>query len=335
MPEMTILVPLLHDIEEFEATLASVLRFSHQDVQIIGLHDGQYEDQYGIGEEIELIAVDSKSRANLKSGIFGQLALALDDVRSPWIHWIAPGIEPLGDCYDQVFQQIAENRELGSISPQVLPKIGAEDIEIDDLECLASSVTATAGFHPQYLEEVVGECWTLSDLRSDINLAGPTEWAGFCRKSLFQGWVRDHSNHLRFGEGYRDLALGLYLKSEGWEHQIIQCSMVASEKAELQIGQSWKRNGSNVVQIMADFGSGSGLSKVMKNLFQSSGEILQSVIAPGNLLPAFTRLLSTSQLLQAKPKRRFRFDESEDDCSVPFENGTASTYQKDSGRRAA
>lgn len=334
MPELTILVPLLHDIEEFEATLASVLRFSGQDIQIIGLHDGQYEDQYGIGEEIELIAVDSKSRANLKSGIFGQIALALEDVRSPWIHWIAPGIEPLGDCYDQVFQQIQSSRDLGCISPQVLPKIGSEESEVDDLECLASSVVGTKGFHPQYLEEIVGDCWTLTDVDNEVNVVGPTEWAGFCSKKLFQAWVRNHSKHLRFQEGYRDLAFGMFLKADGWRHEIVPCSMVASEKAEESIRESWNRNGSQAVQLLSAFGPGSNFGKAMNNFVQASGEVLQSVISPSNLLPALTRLLSTGQIFQPKPKRRTSIDFS-DEFSVPFQSGSATRDQRDSGRRAA
>ena len=57
MSRFSIVVPILGHSKQTDDTLASALRYRPAESEVIIVHDGSYEDQYGLGDEIQQVTV--------------------------------------------------------------------------------------------------------------------------------------------------------------------------------------------------------------------------------------------------------------------------------------
>jgi|GEM_PF-1904853 len=298
MPQFTIVVPLMDQVDAFESTLASVLRYKEQGLQIIVAHSGAYEDIHGILDEVQSVVIPQRSGTSVLS-IVAQASNEL--AKSPWVSWLAPGIEATEGWFEGMHESLAMPAEFGLLSPRVFAGEDLQDVQAE-LGCLASCITHSRSFHPVYLEEVVGEQWDIDDIAQLGQAVGPTSWAGFCRRQLLQQWSELPISR-RLSNGYAELSLGLFLKQEGWSHEISNSWVSANPEAQQAIESPFRRCGKSASLVMANYESGSVISKVIRSIGYAAAEIASGIVSPSQIGVGFGRLGSLS-LLSQKAKRR-------------------------------
>jgi len=252
MPRLTIIVPLMDQVDKFETTLASVLRYAGSQVEVLAAIAGDYQDQYGILDEIGSVFVDFR----LASTPLGRVALAADSATSTWIYWLSPGIEMTEDALEGALNSI-QQRDLGLGSPRIVERTGTTEgsgCVGDDSgsRCLASSVVMTDRFHPVCLEDLVGEQWSAADLSPQVHVVGPTGWAGLVQRRLLEQW--GSTGGLRLPSGYIELSLGLFVQQNGWSHQWISGNLSANEiiAADIEAGYRLCGRSSNRILQLAN-----------------------------------------------------------------------------------
>ncbi|MDP1559872.1 MAG: hypothetical protein Q8M16_00565 [Pirellulaceae bacterium] len=235
MPRLTIIVPLMDQVDAFEMTLASVLRYAGSQVEVLAAIAGDYQDQYGILDEISSVFVDCRSTT-----VLSRAALAAGAATSTWIYWLAPGIEMTQDALEGALKSV-QQRDLGMASPRVAARTASTDVSNSAPEnpagcCLASSVVLTDRFHPVCLEELIGEEWSAADLSPQLNAVGPTLWAGLVQRRLLAQWAS--TDGPRLPSGYVEVSLGLFVQQNGWSHEWVAGDLLANEviAAEIEAG---------------------------------------------------------------------------------------------------
>ena len=291
MPQLTVVVPLMDQVDAFENTLASILRCEDQRIQLVVTHDGRYDDPHGILSEVESVIIPSHRDTSL----LGRVAAAASVCQSPWIHWLAPGVEATEGWCDELIDTLGKQSEVGLVSPRIFSQEAPED-------CMASGVMATPSGHAQYLEDVYGEDWSLEDVQDDGALVGPTGWAGFCRRTLLEQWHAEWGS-LRLPNGYAEQALGLMVQRDGWEHRVGESCLTACDTICEQIERGWKRDGRAASAIIRRLQSGSSSSKLIRSLQYAIGEIAFGLLSPGSFSAGVSRL-SNLTLATASSDRR-------------------------------
>lgn len=313
MPQLTVVVPLMDQVDAFEETLASILRFCDRHIQLVVTHDGRYDDPHQILDEVESVVVPS----HRNTSVIGRVAAACDACQSPWIHWLAPGIEVTQQWFDELLESLTRQSDVGLISPQI------HSVELNDSQlqhCVGSCVVSQPTAHPQYLEDVYGEEWTLSEVTDDCSIVGPTGWAGLCRKQLLQQWHEDW-NRQRLPEGYAELSLGLMVQRDGWRHQIGQSQVYASEDAVAAMEQGFRRDGRAAAAIMGRLQTGSAFSKMIRSIGYGAREIATAILYPGNFSVGMARFTNLSAagitLAPVEPVVSLSQQEAEQDMQFP------------------
>lgn len=294
MPRLTIIVPLMDQVDTFETTLASVLRYAGPQVEVLAAVTGDYEDQYNILGEISSVVVD----ARLASTSLGRAAWAADAATSTWIYWLAPGIE-LTQTALAAALEMTHQRDLGLASPKIAAR-QASSLEPNQVssdageQCLASSVVMTERFHPVCLEELVGEQWTAEDvslLKSKV--AGPTGWAGLVQRQLLEQWP---ASHRRLPAGYAELSLGLMVQDNGWAHDWIDGELVACETIAPEIEAGFRLCGRSSNRILELATASSRVSLRWTAVQTSVAEVARGCLSPKLWRVAWERLMNLSSL---------------------------------------
>lgn len=285
MPQLTVVVPLMDQVDAFENTLASILRYQDPRLELVVTHDGRYDDPHGILGEIENVVVAT----HRETSVLGRVAAAAHACHSPWIHWISPGIEVTDGWCDELLNDLARCPELGLVSPRIVAADRSEDGR-----CLASALLALPSGHAQYLEDVVGEEWSADQVMDQPNLAGPTGWGGFCRRHLLEQWQAQWGR-IRLPQGYAELSLGLMVRHDGWSHQFTDSCLVASQEIAERIEQGIARDGRAAATLIGRTQAGSAGTKLVRSLTYALQEAVSGIIYPGNLSVAIARLSHLSQ----------------------------------------
>lgn len=304
MPQLTVVVPLMDQVDAFENTLASILRYDDQRIQVVVTHDGRYEDPHGILDEVDCVVIPSHRNTSR----LGRVAAAVDSCRSPWIHWLAPGIEATEGWCDDLLEFLGRHSELGLLSPRVFS--AAEGT------CVASCILTRPSGHALYLEDVWGEEWSAEEVVVDRSLVGPTGWAGFCRRQLLEQWQQEWSG-FRLPNGYAEAALGLMVRADGWDHQISESVLMANEATCEKMEQGVERDGRAAAAILGRFQSGTAAGKCLRSLGYAFQEMLMGVVYPGNLGVALARLGSLSLATGGGSKRPVPIDDAVFSMSAP------------------
>ncbi len=112
MPRLSIVIPLLDDSARFEETLASVLRERPRHTQILVPHRGDYEDPYGLAEEVEFLPLASDcSIASLWNA-------AVQAAAAPTVQMLAPGFLAVAGWADSALSYFAQ-ADVAAVAPQV------------------------------------------------------------------------------------------------------------------------------------------------------------------------------------------------------------------------
>jgi hypothetical protein len=294
MPRLTIIVPLMDQVDAFEMTLASVLRYAGAQVEVLAAVTSAYEDQYNILDEIRSVVVD----ARLVSTPVGRAALAADSATSPWIYWVAPGLEMTPAALAGALE-LVQYRDLGIASPRIISQ-AVESGGLDGtasagkVPCLASSLVMTARFHPLCVEELVGEQWSPEDLaQTGLRVAGPTGWGGLVQRQLLEQWP---SALRRLPAGYAELSLGLWVQENGWTHDWADGELLANESVAAQIEAGFRLCGrsSNRLLELANRNSRSSVAWIAVRT--GLAELARGCLSPQSWRVTWERLANMSSL---------------------------------------
>ncbi|MFT5302851.1 MAG: hypothetical protein ACI87E_003080 [Mariniblastus sp.] len=196
----SIIVPMLGDRRLFDDTLASVLRNRPNNSQIVVVHDGAYEDPYGLKDEVDFIAADSPA------DLAGFFNTAFQATAGDLIAMIRPGVE-LAEGWNETVERSFDNADVGSVTPLLVSQSSPRLVA-------AVGVKKGLGFQRQ----IVGTHSKIASRRIRKLLPlGPTAWAAFYRASALEdvGPVGDQLDSV-----YLDLDLALSLKTLGYKNTV-------------------------------------------------------------------------------------------------------------------
>lgn len=209
-PAMTIVLPLGTEVQRFEDTLASLLRYLPDRTQLIVVHDGSYQNPHGL-DEVEFVVVTKQATLG------DQLASALRISESPLIGMIRPGVQFDENWQDGIFSSF-EDPQVASVSPAIVHEDRPNRI-----------VSAGVESSKSLMRRFVGANVRLGRKASRLNPLGPTSWAGFYRRSVLDllGTPDTQLDSL-----YLDLDLALGIQELGFKNSFQQECVFTIEDAE-------------------------------------------------------------------------------------------------------
>ena len=190
MPRISLLLPCLQADSAFEDTLASLLRTRPAGADVIVVHDGTYQDQYGLAGEVEYaVAASRRLIAFWNAG--------WDASAGDFLVWVRPGAQ-FDDGWELACFEAFSDPAVGAVGPTLqLQNAGA----VRTLLGLTTSPTGTRSLS--------------GSSRSD--LLGPTCWAAAYRQSAL-GWLDPID--LVWEDDYLDTYLALALRKLGDRYQV-------------------------------------------------------------------------------------------------------------------
>ncbi|MBL8890328.1 MAG: hypothetical protein JNL67_10145 [Planctomycetaceae bacterium] len=333
MPRLTIIVPLMDQVDAFETTLASVLRYAGTQIEVMAAISGGYADQYGILNEINSVEIDAR---RTKTAL-GRVAMAAGSANSAWVYWLTPGVELTQEALDAAVS-IIQRRDLGLASPRIVAQsssnqtIASQGRPAGLPGCsLASSVVLTNRFHPMCLEELIGEQWSMNDLTAQIRVVGPTGWAGLVQRRLLTQWLR--TGDAQLPSGYAELSLGLFVQQDGWAHDWIEGELIASEAIATEIEAGYRLCGRASNQILSITALESRKSPIWPAVRASMSELAGGCLSPQLLRVVWERFQSWRSLRKASLRRPLATTAS--DSEVDHEDSATASNSETSSRSSS
>jgi hypothetical protein len=288
----------MDQVNAFETTLASVLRCADSQVDVLVVLSGDYADPHQILDEVRAVVVDSRGLPSL----LGRVALAASAATSPWVMWLAPGVELTESALRESLDLI-KRRDLGLVSPRILDlpsgsvPSGSVASSEASVRCLASSVALSNRYHPLYLEEILGEQWSEAEAMSEPLIYGPTGWAGLCQRSLMEQWALTVAP--RLPQGYAELGLGMFVRRQGWEHTWTANGLLAGETVRVEVERGFAGCGRASNRILGWWQADNGISGVGRAIRVGLAELVRGFLSPSHFRLAWHRFQSLGLIRQA------------------------------------
>jgi hypothetical protein len=203
MTSFSIVVPVLGDTAAFEQTLATVLRESPSDSQIIVPHDGSYRDVYHLADEVKFIVSPTGRLVE-----YWNRTLSVAHGRI--IAWFSPGLELTEGWSEAVSKSFSDSR-IASVVPRVVGFAASQSFRGISVE--------TNGTRRVELE---------SSGRLSIagGMIGPSLAAAFYRNDSL-GWLPALSTDIE--DIYLDAEIALGLRGLGFETAAIELELTITE----------------------------------------------------------------------------------------------------------
>lgn len=196
--------------ERFESTLASILENRPDDCEIIVIQQVDYTDPYDIKNEgVRFVQVDS----GLQRG--QALATILDQVRSPIVHLIEPGVHAHQGWCDEITSTF-DDPYLGSACPVILDETGI---------VVCSGIENTLFYRNRLIHNGA------SDIDDSITPLGPHHVAAFYQTEALRQVLQLES----FGDASFGLEIALAMEAIGFESRIIDSSLVQVDEEQALI----------------------------------------------------------------------------------------------------
>lgn len=263
-------------------TLASVLRYRPDNCQVILVHDGTYEDPYGLEGEIEMVTTPGRGQ------LIRLFNCGLSKATGEFIALIRPGIE-LDESWEQSVESAFENPAVGSVSPIIASPATPQTM-------VAAGITAGFGFR----RKLVGNRKRINarSLRR-IKPLGPTSWAAFYRRSALDllGAVDE-----QLDSHYLDVEIALGLSSLGFENRRCDSCIANIDQSELMLRESVLPHGKSAQRAIRRHATTQGQGSFVLTLGAVARELVAAPVHPANCLHAIQRL---GALTAAKVDRQF------------------------------
>lgn len=197
MHRFSIVVPLLGARQWFDDTLASVLRYRPASSQIILVHDGTYDNPYGLEDEVEFV------KTTKGAGLIEHFNHGRQSATGELTAFVRPGIQ-FDEGWDKSLETVFENQQVASVTPIIVTPAHPNRV-------VAAGVKLGSGFRRQ----IVGRGKKVNSRAIDqVSPLGPISWAAFYRSSILEqigGFDESLDSH------YLDADIALSLKTIGYQ----------------------------------------------------------------------------------------------------------------------
>ncbi len=266
MIQYSIVVPFAASIIDFEATLASALRYRNAQCQVVAVHTSDYDDPHGLVPANEIKLVDAVS-----PDIGSFWSAALNVCVGKFIVWLYPGTELRGDAWSLI-EDAFSDPDVASATPYVFnhehwPSDPAAGVSIDDR---GTGISVRVRRHTQ---QPIGR------------ILGPTHLAGAYRQEAL-GWLE--LTEVFHNENFWDVELGCALQALGYRTVAIPNWQVDSRRLHACNQRFRRAHGAFANRIVRRFGA--GIPSLWR---QIAADISRSCVVPWRLKHAFQRLQGT------------------------------------------
>ena len=166
MSRLSIIVPARYDPDALEETLVSVLENRPIDCEIIVVHPGNYDDPYGLADEVVFIEVDRNTC------LVGTIAAGIQASQGAVIHLLECGASVDVNWTDHAMARF-DDGQCGAVAPLVLDAANRSMILA---EGISYGLGGTRRVHG------AGKKWS-KKRRASYKILGPTLAAAFYRRS--------------------------------------------------------------------------------------------------------------------------------------------------------
>lgn len=253
--KLAILIPIKKNLNDFETTLASILRWRPEHCQVIVTHDGSYQDPYDLSDEVEFFEMKNSDWARW-------FASAVQLVDSEYVCSIQPGFEVSEGWFEQVEAQFNQESVVS-----VSPAFSADNAIVHGL------VKSWNG-QP-----------TLSIEGSHRAIDSVTQFIG-CWKTDF---VKQVVPSIVKTRGPVDLELGLIAKSLGLHTRVTETVNVRTALTTNQLQAELTLSGYRAQQVMLRHDNAGYMSR----FFRTAGAVLlEPCGGPHRVLDCFGRMFA-------------------------------------------
>jgi hypothetical protein len=169
VPRLSIVIPVLGRCNLLDDTLVSVLENRPADCEIVVVHNGPYDDPYGLAGEVRFL------QAGSEAGLAECLNLGLSASRAAVIHVLACGVEVFAGWADVALRHFREPRT-GALGAVILRRNDLRKVVSGGVSCRIEGAVSRLG-EGQDAERLVGEY---------DGFSGPDVAAAFYRKSAVE-----------------------------------------------------------------------------------------------------------------------------------------------------
>ena len=275
MSRFSIVVPLVGKLSLFEDTLASVLRYRCPASQIIVAHANAYEDPYGLGKEVDFVAIKPSS-ASSSVGLIELFNAAVRVARGEFVALIRPGAQ-LRENWDSLITLAFSDPNVGSVAPALVAGNLTNRIVAGGITAGGSYNRKLVGSNQRFVTRQV----------ASLKPLGPTSWAAFYRRSLLTA-IGEADEQL--DPMYLDLDLALSLKALNFGCEFCPDCVVSLADANAITGEAGLPHGRSAQRAVARYSNLLSSQQQLKMLQAMSAEIAVSPWQRSNLLHAWQRL---------------------------------------------
>lgn len=273
----SIVVPISGDESLFEQTLATLLRDSGSDPEVILVHDGTYQDPYAMAGEVTI--VDAQSRR-----LSAMLNCGIDAATREFVAVVRPGIH-LPENWQSTVEPMFSANDVASVAPVLVSSS-------DETEIVAAGLKTNYGF--QRLLE--GDGAKVADrVLQRLRPVGPTHWAAFYRRSAL-GLVSNFDRTV--DDQYIDLDLSLSMKTLGFRCQLAVDCIATADRPVLVTKEADRAHGLSAQRAIVRHGNGD--SPVGRAIVSFAKEVVCSPLHPNLFAQALGRLAG----LKSRPSDR-------------------------------
>ena len=253
MSRFSIIIPIDRDdrrqneIQRFEDTLASVLRSRPSESQIIIVHNGRYEDPYGLGSEVDWVVETSPNLAD-------QFDRGVKAAQGDLVTLIRPGIE-LDEGWDQAVPQAFENERVGSLTPMIVSTSQPARITVAGISANRSGTRLLTGVQKKLSHR------TLRNLRP----LGPTSHFAIYRRSVLQaiGPLGSLTEDL-----FLDVDVALSVRELGFTNAVSGDVLGTTESDALILSESTQPHGCAAERSLHRYSQGASSSTLGRTLWE-------------------------------------------------------------------
>jgi hypothetical protein len=195
--QLSIIVPLLNDPQPFEDTLVSVLENRPAGCEVLVVHPGDYEDPYGLSDEVTFIPVAPTAN------VIAMVNAAAQAAAGRVLHLLQPGVLAEDGWTDAAVLRFRDS-EIAAVAPLVLDARDPNRVLAAGLRYSSAGRVIVQGMGTRLSRAA-------RTLRSDIT--GPSRLAAFYRRSVFmalEGFCP------QAGLWFADIDLGLCIRRLGF-----------------------------------------------------------------------------------------------------------------------
>lgn len=214
MCQLTIIVPLLNDPQVFEDTLVSVLENRPAGCEVLVVHHGDYEDPYGLSDEVTFVPVAPTA------DVIAMVNAAAQVAAGGVLHLLQPGLLAEDGWTDAAMLRFRDS-EMAAVAPLVLDARDPSRILAAGLRYSSAGRVIVQGAGTKLSRAA-------RTLRGDIT--GPTRFAAFYRRSVFlalEGFCP------QAGLWFADIDLGLCMRRLGFACELECQSMVTGFEEDI------------------------------------------------------------------------------------------------------